>query len=159
MIGLGSALWGQGEYNKAIELFESALKLNPSKTDLLLRVAKIHENHLNAPDDAIAILRRYMALVQAGPESNVAKRIQMLIDVKKMNEEGSMDDADPFGDEDADSDPFDEDSPAEEAPAEEAPAEEAPAEEAPAEEAPAEEAPSEEAPVEETSTDEEQKEK
>jgi Tfp pilus assembly protein PilF len=150
MIGLGSALWGQSKYKEAIVLFEDALKLNPNNQDLLLRIAKIQESHLDAPDDAIATLRKYMELKQLGPESIVARRIQMLIELKQMNEEGDSPEDDPFGDGDG----FGDEDGAEETPAEETPAEEAPTEEAPTEEAPTEEAPTEEAPTEEAPTEE-----
>ena len=146
MIGLGSALWGQAQYKEAIGQFEKALKLNPANQELLLRVAKIQESHLDAPDDAIATLRTYMAQKQLGPDSNVAKRIQMLIELKAMNEEGGSSDDDPFGDGDGFGDEDGGESTSDEGATEETPAEEPASEEAPAEEPASEEAPAE-APV------------
>ena len=87
MLGLAFAQWGAGEYKDSISSFSKAYNVDKRKSEVLLHIAKIYESHLDKMDEAIAALREYMGANQMGPDSDIGKRIKMMLDMKKMQEE------------------------------------------------------------------------
>ncbi len=63
----------QGDFQRAINLYEAALDDSPRCADLHYKLALLYDDKLNDPVSALHHFRRYLALSPNGPHANDAK--------------------------------------------------------------------------------------
>ncbi len=62
-----------GEYQKAIELYETALDGSANSADVHYRLAVLYDDKLNEPLHALHHFKRYLVLAPSGPRANDVK--------------------------------------------------------------------------------------
>jgi tetratricopeptide (TPR) repeat protein len=64
----------QGDFERAINLYEAALDDSPRCAEIHYKLALIYDDKLNDPVDALHHFKRYLALSPNGPHTNDVKR-------------------------------------------------------------------------------------
>jgi tetratricopeptide (TPR) repeat protein len=120
MVGEANSLYGTGDYEGAVKLYEESLALNAQNTEVLLRAGKIFEEQLSKPDRALEFYEKFIAADNPPADAPIRATVQFLKQMRD-NPAPKAPDAPPAGD-----------APAGDAPAGDAPAGDAPAGAAPA---------------------------
>jgi Flp pilus assembly protein TadD len=89
-LDLGVAYKGMGDYDKALREYEEAEKLNPELPAIYLDRGIILHRHKDAPDRALEMYRKYLALQAGGaaltadaPVFNLVKEAEQMIQVRE----------------------------------------------------------------------------
>ena len=72
-IGKGRTFYRQGNYEKAVEMYEKAVILDPSNADAYLQLGIIYDDNIKDEERAVEYYRRYLRL---DPDSDKAQRVR-----------------------------------------------------------------------------------
>ena len=86
MIGEANSLYGVGEYDKAMALYQETLSMDEGKAngEAILRVGKIFEQQLNKPNKALEYYKKYVAIVNPPKEAKIRQTIMFLEQAEKL---------------------------------------------------------------------------
>ncbi|MGC6418200.1 MAG: tetratricopeptide repeat protein [Bradymonadia bacterium] len=86
MIGEANSLYGVGEYDKAMALYQETLAMDEGKAngEAILRVGKIFEQQLNKPNKALEYYKKYVSIVNPPKEAKIRQTIMFLEQAEKL---------------------------------------------------------------------------
>ena len=87
MVGAADCLYGTGEYDKAVALFEESLQMRANNGEVLLRTGKIYEEQLGKPTQALSYYKRYVEVANPPANDPIRQNIMFLEQAKQMEQQ------------------------------------------------------------------------